>query len=310
MRRFVIALVLMLGCLPCWADHVDTCIEWRDWSISSNENLYTGKVKHTSHPLTYLVDGDTKTAWVFSGDKARIKAEGLWTEPGKKEPGTFRESINIRGATVADSLWIMNGYNKSPEVFRRNNRITQVSIYRKGKLLKTANLKDRMGWHRIALPRQPIWNMQIVFTGIRKGTDDDTCISEISLYDGKRKIDFNLPKMVLYTDGDECGCGTEYSVMTRAGKQMFTSTVDEDHDWNPSGRLLAGTHVSKDGRTSIWAVDVVKGKVIRNKPIRYKSKKPYSERCEIEWTGERSLLARVYRLERGHKLMYKETVRL
>ena len=72
MRRIPAVLAALLVWVPAYAEGWSTYVEWHQWTIRSNEYLNVGQ-KHTSYPLTYLVDGDPRTAWVFSGTQASVK---------------------------------------------------------------------------------------------------------------------------------------------------------------------------------------------------------------------------------------------
>jgi hypothetical protein len=177
------------------ADYAATNIEWKGWQIASSENLYAGRI-HRSYPLTYLLDGGPRTAWVFSG-KGKCK-DGSWNS---------RYALEIRPdkPVIMDRIRLMNGYNKSRELFFKNDRVIQIRLTINGEKVKTATLADTMGWHEVAFPRQAVNGLRIEFTGIRRGQIHDLCISELALYNGARKVEMHMPQAVMFTEGSECG---------------------------------------------------------------------------------------------------------
>jgi len=187
------------------ADHVNTGISIPGWSIETSENLYLGST-HTSYPLLNLIDGRPETAWVFSGKKISEQSE----ESGAKEYGI---TITPDKPVLIDGLRLMNGYNKSEQVFHNNDRIVEIKVYDssslnwtpKESLVKTAILSDKMGWHSITLPRRKYESLTIVFSGIRKGPESDICVSELQLTTNGRPLAFGDFKAYTRTNGDECG---------------------------------------------------------------------------------------------------------
>jgi hypothetical protein len=290
MKKLLISLIVMAACLPALAEGGwNTFIEWRGWRISSNEGLWAGH-KHTAYPLTYLVDGDPNTAWVFSGTEAAVKDYKYYHH----EP--YHQWIEIDGHAYADSIRIMNGYNRSPELFARNNRITQIKLIINDKTVKTVDLSDKMGWHEISFPRRLCHSIKLVFTGIRKGSDNDTCISELALYDMGTKIDFALPKMVLYSTG-ETGDADAFDnnfIMTASGKIVFRMDDDTLPVWSPSRRRIAFADSRKSGEIWIRIVDVAEGRSICYKQLATLSKDDYiAVPDDMKWVGETTFLVDV-----------------
>ncbi len=196
-KLLLIALVAVVT-TPGLCDGTATLISWPGWTCSSTEDLSLGR-KHTSFPLTYLFDNDPATAWVFSGT-------GKHAETGRTGFAIDLSRDEGERAVIVDGIWIMNGYNKSRELFARNNRITELQVYVNWKLVKTVALADSMGWHKISIPQQPVKDMALRFTKFARGRDDDVCVSEIALYDRGKKVGLKMPKAVEFTEGNtDCG---------------------------------------------------------------------------------------------------------
>lgn len=255
MKKLTLIAFLILMALPALCDGTDTLIAWPGWVVSSTEDLYMGHI-HTSFPLTYMFDGDAASTWVFSGKGKRIdgSASGYAV--------TLARGDGAKPITL-DSIWIMNGYNKSRELFLRNNRITQLKLYINSKFEKTVTLDDSMGWHKISIPRQPINEIKLVFTGFAKGPDNDVCVSEIALYDQGKMINMKMPKAVEYTEGNgDCGDGQVFYVIDRQGKQIKDFDRQSPCVWSPSGRYIAAAPYLK-----FWVIDSSTAKVIMQQTL-------------------------------------------
>ena len=290
MKRFLTIAFLVITTLPGLCDGTQTLIQWRGWRIQSNENLAIAR-KHTSYPLTYLVDSDPSTAWVFSGTKKGMK-KGAYYEGA--DPN--HQWIQIDGSAVIDSVWVMNGYNRSPELFKRNNRIVQVKLFVNGKPVKIANLSDEMGWHKISMPRQPVYSLKLVFTGVRKGKDNDTCISELALYDGAQKVDMHLPKMVLFSPGQNTA--QDWYIVTLSGQKVIYWASDNSWKWSPSKRRIAGIDYSKKNGIWIRAIDLDDGRTLYLKPLRTHAKSDFLMNDEwLKWKGDSEMVVDVTHIE-------------
>lgn len=278
MKKLIIAAILFVTALPAMCDGTGTLIEWPGWSVTSNEDIYIGH-KHTSFPLTYLLDDNPATSWVFSGTgKHDTSEEAGFALTIARDPDM--------DPVEADGLWIMNGYNKSPELFKRNNRIIQLKLYVNETYLKTVALADAMGWHKISIPKQPLWNVKLKFTKFAKGKDNDVCVSELALYDGGKKIDLKMPKAVIYTPGSDCGDGQEFYLIDRTGKRLAEDSSEyRCREWSKSGRYIAGVEGSK-----LWVADAMAGKVIMRKPLGSGSE-PYV--TQLRWQGEHFVVATI-----------------
>lgn len=272
MKSLWMIVVLVAIALPACCDGTATLIRWPGWECSSTEDLSLGH-KHTSFPLTHLFDNNQATAWVFSGT-------GKHAEYGSTGFGLHLSREDGRKPCTLDSIWVMNGYNKSRKLFFGNNRITELKLYVDWKFVKTVALTDSMGWHKISIARQPIKDIALRFTKFQKGRDNDVCVSEIALYDRGKRIDLKMPQAVEFTRGDtDCGCGQEFGVINRSGRQLARNTSEGRPSWSPKGTRIAGFY-SVGKASHLWVVDAHKARVI------------YDRRCPVQypfdpaWVGE------------------------
>lgn len=170
----------------CEGEDEVTSAQVKNWYVSSSE--VPGAQDRTSRrwphfKLPHLLDGDSKTPWVFRGQGQKNVFEPTW---GSR----FALSLEATKPVVLDEIRLMNGYNKRPDLFYRNDRVVQVGIAINGKKVKTAFLSDKMGWHAVSIPRQKVETMVIEFVGVRKGKgpDNDVCLSELAFFNRGRAI--------------------------------------------------------------------------------------------------------------------------
>ena len=278
MNKPILIVLLILAALPALCNGTDTYIAWPGWQVSSTENLDAGH-KHTSFPLTHMLDGNPATTWVFSGTGKRLDGS----------PSGYAITLARERDTkpvAMDGIWIMNGYNKSRKLFLRNNRIVQLKLYVNDVFLKTVTLSDSMGWHKISIPRKPIRSIKLEFTKFKRGRDDDICISEIALYDCGKKVDLKMPKAVEFTEGNgDCGCGQEFHVIDRAGKRLAGYDGQSPCIWSPSGRYVAAAPYGE-----FWVADASIGKIIMRRTL-FKDGYVWTE--VDRWEGEHSVVVNV-----------------
>jgi hypothetical protein len=279
MKKLIFGATLCLLALPVLGEGLPTTIHWSGWLVWSTESLYLGR-KHSLFPMTYPFDGNPATTWVFSGTGKHAEYEDkgyaldIERDPDKK-------------AVMMDSIWIMNGYNKSRELFLRNNRIVQLKLYVNEKFLKTVRLSDSMGWHRISIPRQRVRDIKLQFTKFARGRDNDVCMSEIALYDKGRKIDLKMPKAVEFSEGD-CPDAADnlFSLIDRSGTSLAEYDIMANPTWSPNGRYFAFA----DEELSV--ADTSIPKVILRKRL---SKNKTVELGGPKWRGNSSVSVTTYK---------------
>ncbi len=145
-------------------------------------SLKPGNVKTSSTLKQYsakkLFDSDFKTAWVENN-----------TNDGN---GEFIE-ITFSKLQKINTIGIIPGYNKSRELFYKNNRVAEIEIYADDKLIKTAAIADGYtslspddlyAYYLINLSENNISckKIKLVITKIYKGSEyTDACVSELLL---------------------------------------------------------------------------------------------------------------------------------
>jgi len=262
--------VLVWGLCPAFADYVPTHIEWPGWRMASSENLYAGR-RYSRFPLTYLVDGDPRTAWVFSGTG---RCRDGW-------PSRYALALVPEEPVVIDSLALMNGYQRSRALFLRNNRVAQMRLSVNGKVLKTVALPDTMGWHRVSLPRQAVRVLQIEFLDFYRGRDNDLGLSELALLNRGRPLDMSLPQAVLFRQGRAEGGGAVGVLLSRQG-EVLAQDESGRAAWRPQGRYLAGVE-GIGGRSQLWIADVTTGQVISRQTL------PSAKVTGLRWRDRRTV---------------------
>lgn len=267
--RILLAAAAMLALAgTAWADYDPTNICWKGWRVESSENLFEG-AKYTQYPLTHLFDGKADTAWVFS---AKPHPKPL------RYPNVGKVLITLLPAKPfkLDGLAIHNGYCKSEKLFRYNDRPAEVTVTLEGpppaggaksaEARQAWKLQDRPTRQTLAFAQQTVSSISIEVTAITAGQVHDLCISELELLLDGKKIDMAMPAAVRFTTGSECGCGTEYSMVTLDGKAIVHGSGGDMGDleqWDSRGRLLADVHYSSKGNTyEVWIADAAKGRVL------------------------------------------------
>jgi hypothetical protein len=156
------------------------------WNIYSSEVEGAEDATSRRFPhfkLPHLMDNDAATPWVFRGQGQKSSFEPSW---GTRHALQFDHDKPVE----VDEIRIMNGYNKRPDLFWRNDRVVEIGIGIDQKKVKTAVLSDKMGWHSVSIPRRKASSLVIEMIGVRKGSgqDNDICISEIAFYNRGKRI--------------------------------------------------------------------------------------------------------------------------
>jgi len=287
MKRKRLVFLLLWGSLlpvPARADNSPTLVRWKGWTVLSSEALWRGR-KHREYPLTYLFDGDPKTAWVFSG-----------TRPDADGEGRFTLTLNPEAGVLIDELRIMNGYNKSRELFYRNSRVTEIKIrrFRRTEIdePKAVSLPDELGWHSIPLGPARVTNLDLNFTRVQKGPVDDLCISELALYYQGRKVDMGMPAVVIQSEGGEAESDTSY-LMARDGRRIIGDEAGlfkcGGAVWSPDGRRVSSL-VRDKGSASLWIADAQTGRLVLRQPV---PRLTQDDEYELKWRGNGEVLLTV-----------------
>lgn len=292
MKPLWVLLGLSIGSIA-FADHVNTGISFNGWSIESSEDLYLGK-RHTSYPLQNLFDRRKETAWVYGGMDYPLTKD--FKKGERSQVGEYCITVTPPKGTWVDELRIMNGYNKSESLFRKNSRATEIQIYDTGyrydiapngskseiQPIRTVKLSDALGEKSIWLPKRKYGQIMIRFKSVKKGAQDDLCISELQLRAGGKDL-IPFPKVFDSTEGDECGCGGNLKLMTYSGKVIGQISRESSSDlgFDSSGRFYAGI----DDK-AIWIADLSKQRKIRT--LLYKGLYP-----ELNWIAPGKAIAKL-----------------
>ena len=178
-------------------------------------------------------------------------------------------------------------HNKRPDLFRLNDRVVQIRINFNGKPVKTVNLSDTMGWHKITLPRRAFRWLTIELTGIRigDGKDNDICLSELALYSRGQKVDFQMPRAVIYQLSSCCG-GTGW-LINRAGRVLTKSPTGEGGRiaWSPDGNRVAGLKFGGKAQ-KLWVAAVNEPRIVRRLQFKFKD---FRYGFDLNWKSNRHL---------------------
>jgi len=128
----------------------------------------------------------------FDGKTDTCAAEG-------ESSNSFSIEVKFEKEVDIDEIRVMNGFGKSEDLFKKNNRAGQCSIFfkNKEKLLKREiiTLKDQREFQTVKLTEN--YNTDNIIFSVRsdkiyKGTTyDDTCITEIEFYYKGKKLEIN-----------------------------------------------------------------------------------------------------------------------
>ena len=248
-----------------------TTVWWKNWVIRSSEELYERKSAKVDFPLTNLFDNDPRTTWADGNPRRTLRSQSPWRT-------RFALNVQAQNSARIDELWIMNGDNRSRDLFKRNDRIAEMQIWINDIKVKTVRIFDHMGWHKIKLPPNNFHSVGLLFTGIRKGAgpDNNVCVSELALrYEG-RKIDMKLPQLVFFEDGNESGdAPRDCALIASRGGEVVThgtaySYNDHPEAWSPRGKFVSGiwqiknkSRSSADSKNLFWIADVNQQKIVR-----------------------------------------------
>lgn len=292
---FVAFLALLLAAAAAsraGADSSPTALVWPDATVASSEGRAQG-YRQTKFSLANLVDNDARTTWVFRGGGKTWRDEG-WSAP---------RAVSLAPArpVLADGLWLMNGDNRRPDLFLRNDRITRVRLIltpaRSRSLgertVKETTLADAMGWHKIALPRQAWRKIEIVFVAVKNGTGPsaELCASEITLArSGKPLSVLRPPALAVFQFGGEAESLDSVLLQTRTGAVLARDEAElfgGGAVWSQNGRFVASVERRKAGGDVLWIGDARRGRVVRRVALPQQTKN--ADYYVLRWQGERTV---------------------
>lgn len=237
-----------------------------------------------------MLDGDPNTAWAYRGrdypKPVKYNGEDL---PGRYFIAFERLTpwLTDPKPFFVDELRIMNGYNKSEELFFGNSRAIEIKIYEheweESSLLRTVKLSDTPGMKSVRIPARLYDSLDVVISKIERGKVDDLCISEIELRAGGKPL-FELGSTYASSLGDSCGCGGTTELRNRAGKLLGTTSSFDSWGagFSPEGDRYAGI----DGR-GLWVADARTGRVISRR------KAPKGRAWSAQWKANGKLETRL-----------------
>ena len=133
----------------------------------------------THYDAAQMEDGECTTAWVAKG------GPGEWFEFTFSPEGLHPDFCANDQRTGVDSLYIINGYNKTAEIWHDHARVRTLEMSVDGHPVALITLKDDSRPQHVALPRTPLRpGMKFRFT-IRRVTPgakyDEVAITEARL---------------------------------------------------------------------------------------------------------------------------------
>ena len=272
-------------------DYMPPTLYWSGHYAGYEYRDERGTLPVHTYPVHQMLDGDPNTAWMVGGLYRYSDEEGGFVadRAATVKPKLF---FVLPKAVRVDGIRIMPGYNKSNEVFQRNNRITEVSlfsapegdhnVYIERPFLKS-KLKDQMGWHEVKFPPRDVQVFEIEVTDFVKGADNDFCVSEVQLLSGGEPIDWKLTTLFLSTIGSDCGCGTAWHVIDRKGKAIREAGTNEFDSFtaDPTGRYVFSNALTKN-YFQFYILDMKAGKFVAYAD-RPRLKDWYVGKTEVEW---------------------------
>lgn len=141
--------------------------------ISENTKALENQAGNTYHAKN-MFDGDPATGWSIKLSKTQPESDKI-----------YGPSMNINAKKLA-YVKIMNGYGKSPEIFKKNTRAKWIEIYRESgnefpepeDIIYSGPLKDTMTPQTLEIKdrfdnSRPTGRVQIRFKGYYPGYPDD-----------------------------------------------------------------------------------------------------------------------------------------
>jgi hypothetical protein len=275
------ALVSLIAGAPAAADgRHGAHLAFPNWQIRMSEEPYANDALEDGikrYPITAMLDGDICTAWVFEGVKWEGGEIDDWRRPLTNAPfdggvGQWVEIMSLSSdPPIVDAIGIVNGYARSPEAYRRNNRITRVRLDGGGSpwgpvWSETAKLKEVMWMQVIPIPETRADRVRITVEAVEVGPDNDLCISELQLFHRGRALIQRPTAYVFCSSGAECGCGGSLEFSDSRCRRVW-KTGDGGrlsvggYDFSPDGNAAAAFGEAEDlVRQFVVVVDLASGR--------------------------------------------------
>lgn len=126
------------------------------------------------HP-NYAMDGDPQTAW---NEGAPSSGAGEWLKLSIGEDASLYNISQLR-------IRLLNGYQKSEELYEKNSRIKTLQVTINGSQKETFTLPDDQEWQELLfpLPKITLESIELKVLDVYEGKKyQDLCISEVELY--------------------------------------------------------------------------------------------------------------------------------
>ncbi len=293
----VLPCVLFLLTMQSFARAAPSSVWWPQWKVHSSEELHSDK-KYSSYPSPLMLDGDTKTAWVYSAKSKQYDKNVFASRYGF----VFTPSTPI----PLNALRIMNGQNLSRARFLANHRFLKIRVTLNlsdgKKVITSAKLTDAMGWHLVKLPRHKVESLKVELLDFKRGNskDSDVCISELELRDNSKKLEWHLPRAVMFWDGLE-GCGASL-LISRYGKSLTGIATDIGYKdkWSSSGQYVAGY---AGGDNYVWIADVWKGEVLRR--VKYPPNANAADHVDVDYRWRNATTLEITESRQNKKQRYR-----
>lgn len=262
MRYKNIILVLLWMTIPSvsWADYYGSKMVNKWIGSEIIENYSTGTSQNESddktteqfskmivkYRLMNLYDGNEKTAWCdpYPGD-----AIGLGIE------------ISLAGDKPVKGIRLINGYTKSAETFKNNNRLKEIKMIFSDGTFKKYKLKDLETEQILPFGKETKGNIKLEILSVYKGAKySDTCLSELRLVTNE---DESWPPVAKYYMESFGGCcvGPNWYIYKTDGTEVVLKGKDiilfgNDVLVSPSEEYIAfGTDITNNSGLTIVNTD-------------------------------------------------------
>lgn len=289
-----LAITFWLGTLAC-ADHIPTNATWRGITVSTSEEFWAlGRSKEKKYPIHWMFDGKPETAWVYESKREMPKGAPIHF------PGKVSVCISMPEDFTVDGLRLMNGYNKSVDLYRGNARITGIEVSVRDwdaggyMVLKRTTLKDEMGWRTVSLPQTKTREIYITVTATKTGPLKDICISELQLLNRGKAIDLKPTEIIVAQNGDECGCGGSTWFYDRGyGFRREIKSEFVESFASPNGQRVAALYDILVGRQWAGTMTVFDGRAGRELKVKLPS--GFVPSRLVRWIGNDTLQVKGHR---------------
>lgn len=223
MKRLLILIILLLA-IPNFVYSKSNRIIPIDIISSSYLEQNSFIVKANYHPY-YIIDDNKNTAWVEG-----VAGDGV----GEKIVLNFLEQIKVDSL----HLFFRNGYQKSEELYQKNNRLKDIKIKFINEISSYAEsifsftLEDCLGYQKITID-QPITfsTIEIIIASVYRGSlYQDTCLSDLYI-EGNFKED-------LLKKQENIKSEYEKWFIKRNKKAYFFNNLPNDYPFNRYSKIL------------------------------------------------------------------------